>query len=93
VCEFESSVEGVHAVHAAQPQLLHETSCVLSTSDAELLARCVGLSGGEHTAHGARDVDMHGCRMSHREQSGEQLIEQQMPTASMACRWLSRKAA
>jgi hypothetical protein len=76
-CESKSIIEGTHAAHAAQPQLLHEASCVRGASDAEFLAR--GLAGGEHTTHGARDVDMHRRWGGRRDQFSEQLIERQVP--------------
>ena len=77
-CEFESGVEVVHAVHAAQPQLLRESAYVFRARDAEQLAGCVGLSCGDHAAHGVDDMEMQrGCRCG-RKQLDEQLLEGQV---------------
>ena len=61
--EFESGVEGAHTVDTAQSQLLHEGACGFCAFDAEQLARCVGLSSGEHSTHCVNDMQMQrSCR-------------------------------
>ena len=75
---FESTVESVHAVHAAQPQLLHEEESVFCALDAEQLAGRVGLSSGEHAAHRVGNMEVKWSRGRRREQLDEQLLERQV---------------
>ena len=68
----------MHAVHTAQPQLLHEEESVFCALDAEQLAGRVGLSSGEHAAHGVGNMEVKWSRGRRREQLDEQLLERQV---------------
>ena len=77
-CNFESREEVVHAVHAAQPQLLHEIASVFCSREAQRFASGIGLASREHAAHDVGDMKMWWCCRGCREQRDEQLCERQV---------------
>ncbi len=72
-CVFVNLEEGMHAVHATQPELLHESAPVLCAREAKQLARCVGLPCREHTAHHMSDMEVHQGVWRPRKQLDQQL--------------------
>ncbi len=78
-CVFENLEEGMYAVHAAQPELLHELTPVFCARQAKQLARCVGLLCREHTAHHMSDVEVHRSVWRPRKQLDQQLRQRKMP--------------
>jgi hypothetical protein len=78
-CVFVNLEEGVHAVHAAQPLLLHESALVFRAREAKQLARCVGLPCREHTAHHMSDMEVHRSVWRPRKQLDQQFRQRKVP--------------
>ena len=55
-CGFECVIVLMHAVQAAQPKLLHESTSVFRICEAEQLDCCVGMAGGEDATHHPGDM-------------------------------------